>query len=130
MAAPDLEPFGEPNLLLGSSLLSNANHTAKFTPNGLLDTGPFGGSGDGDEGGDASSTQSPPWAARADDIGSTDDDELSTFMSNGLLDGPTQMTSMVISSDHLRGRFEAHLRFRVPRSNLFDAPKCAREPLF
>jgi len=98
MATLDPEPFGNPTLLLGSSLLSDANDT--FTSNGLLDTGLFGGSGDGGGGENAPSARSPPWATHPDGIGSPDDDELSTFATNGLLDGPTQMTSTVVSSDH------------------------------
>jgi len=124
MAALDSEPFGEPTLLL------NTNDTMTFTSDGLLGTGMSDGSGDSGAGENAPSMQSPPWAARPDDIGSADDDESSTFMSDGILDGPTQVTSTIISSDHLCGLFEAHLRFRAPRSNLFGAPKCAREPLF
>ena len=99
MATLDPEPFGSPTLLLGSSLLLDANDT--FTPNGLLDTGLFGGSGDGGEGENAHSTQSPPWTAHPDGIRSPHDDEPSIFATNGLLDGPTQMTSTVIFSDHV-----------------------------
>ena len=129
MATLEPEPFGQPTLLLGSSLLSDANDTTTFTSNGLLDTGPFGGSGD-DGGESASSVQSSPWTAVPDGIGSTDGDVPSGFMSNGLLDGPTQMTSTVMSPDHLYGVLVAHLRFCVPRSEIFDAPKPPREPLF
>jgi len=107
MAALDSEPFGEPTLLLGSSLLSNTNDTTTFTSNGLLDTGLFGGSGDGGEGENASSVQSLPWTTRPGSIGSSDDDESSTFMSNGLLDDTTPVTSTIISSNHLRGLFES-----------------------
>jgi len=100
MATLDLEPFGEPTLLLGPSLLSDANDTTTFTSNGLLDARLFDGGGDGGEGESASSAQSPSWAPRTDGIGSADDDESSTFVLNGLLDGPTQVTSTVIYSDH------------------------------
>lgn len=106
MATLDPEPFGKPTLLLGSSLLSDANET--FTSNGLLDTGLFGGSGDSGEGENTPFAQSPSWTAQPDRIGSSNDDELSTFATNGLLDGPTQMTSTVVFSDHFYGVFGAH----------------------
>ena len=130
MATLDPEPFGKPTLLLGSSLLSEMNDTTAFTSNGLLDTGLFDGGGTGGEGENASSAQSSSWAPRADGIGSADDDEPSAFMSNGLLDGPTQTTSTVIYSDDLRGAFIAHLQFCALRSDVFDALECARESLF
>jgi hypothetical protein len=101
MATLGPEPFGEPTLLLGSSLLSDTDNTTAFTSNGLLDAGLLGGSGDVGERDGASSAQSPSWTARLDGVGSAGDDELSTFTTNGLLDGPTPMTSTVISSDHL-----------------------------
>lgn len=98
MAALDPEPFGEPTLLLsGSSLLSGMDDATTFTSNGLLDTGLFGGSGDGDGGEDAFSAQSSSWAARPEGTGSSDEDELSAFTTNGLLDGPTPMTSTLLS---------------------------------
>ena len=103
MTTLDPEPFGEPTLLPRSPLLSDTNDTTTFIPNGLLDTGLFDGTGDGGEGGNASSAQSLPWASRTDGIGAIDDDGLSTFMSNGLLDAPTQTTSTAICSDHLHG---------------------------
>ena len=103
MTTLDPEPFGEPALLSGSSLLSDINDTTTFTPNGLLDAGLFDGTGGGSGGGNASSARSPSWASRTGEIGATDDGESSTFMSNGLLDAPTQTTSMVICSDHLHG---------------------------
>jgi len=130
MATLDPEPFGKPTLLLGSSLLSDADDTTTFTSNGLLDTGLFDGSGDGGEGENAPSTQGRAWATRTDEIGSIDDDESLAFMSNGLLDGPTQMTSTVISIDHLHGAFVAHLRFCILRSDVFDASERVGEPLF
>ena len=102
MTTLDPEPFGNPTLLLGASILSAANDT--FTSNGLLDTGLFGGSGDGGEGENASSS----WTAHPDGIGSPSDDGLSTFATNGLLDDPTQMTSTIILSDHLYGISGAH----------------------
>ena len=126
----DPEPFGEPTLLLGSSLLSDKNDATTFTSNGLLDTGLFDESGDGGERESASSARSPSWAPRTDGIGSADGDEPSTFVLNGLLDGPTQATSTVIYSYHLFGAFLAHLRFHAPRSDIFDAPECVRKPLF
>jgi hypothetical protein len=95
MAAPDLEPFGKPTLLLGSSLLSDTNDATAFTSNGLLDVGTFGGSGDSGEGEDAFSAKSPTWAARSDGVGFADDDESPAFTSNGLLDDQTPMTSTV-----------------------------------
>lgn len=130
MATLDSEPFGEPTLLLGSSLLSDKNGATTFTSNGLLDTGLFDGSGDGGEGESASSAQSPSWAPRTDRIGSADGDEPSTFVLNGLLDGPTQATSTVVYSYHLFGAFLAQLRFYALRSDIFDAPERFREPLF
>lgn len=130
MATLDPEPFGEPTLLLGSSLLSDKNDTTTFTSNGLLDTGLLDGSGDGGEGESASFAQSPSWAPRTDGIGSADGDEPSTFVLNGLLDGPTQATSTVIYSYHLFGAFLAHLRFYARRSDIFDAPERVRKPLF
>ena len=130
MATLDPEPFGKPTLLLGSSLLSDANDATTFTSNGLLDTGMFNGSEDGGEGENASSAHNPSWGPRADGIGSADNDEPSTFTLNGLLDGPTQMTSTVIYSDYPLGTFIAHLRFFASRSDIFDAPECVREPLF
>lgn len=123
MTTLDPEPFGNPTLLLGSSLLSDTNEM--FTPNGLLDTGPFGGSGDDSEGGNASSEQSPSWAAHMDGVGSPADDGLSAFTTNGLLDDPTQMTSTVVSSDRVNRVSTAHLRFCVPRSDVFDTSKRA-----
>lgn len=116
MATLDPEPFGNPTLLLGSSLLSDADDT--FTPNGLLDTGLFCGSGDGGEGESASSAQSPSWIAHPDEIGSLSDDESPTFATNGLLDGPTDMTSTVIFSDHLHGGFGAHAHLGQESSTL------------
>lgn len=95
MATLDPEPFGKPDLLLGSSLLLDTNDTATFTSNGLLGPEPFGGNGGGGE--NATSAQNPPWGDRLDEIGSASDDELSTFTTNGLLDGPTQVTGTVIS---------------------------------
>ena len=107
MATLDPEPFGNPTLLMGSSMLSDANGT--FTSNGLLDTGLFGGSGDGGEGEDASPAQSPHWTVYPDGIGSTNDDELTMFATNGLLDGPTQMTSTIIFSDHFYDLFGTYI---------------------
>lgn len=95
MTTLDSEPFGKPNLLLETSPLSDTNDATTFTSNGLLDSGIFGGSGHGAEEEDASSAQNPSRAARSDGVGSVDDDEPSAFMSNGLLDGPTQTTSAV-----------------------------------
>lgn len=103
MTTVDPEPFGEPSLLSASSLLSDVDNTTTFTPNGLLDTGLFDGTGDSSEGGNASSAQSLSWVSRTSEVGVTDDDGSSTFMSNGLLDAPTQTTSTVICSDHLYG---------------------------
>ena len=116
MATLDPEPFGNPTLLLGSSLLLDASDT--FNSNGLLDTGLFGGSGDGGEGENAPFTQSPPWSAHPDGIGSPNDDELSTFATNGLLDGPTQMTSTVIFPDHFYGVLGAHIHLGQTSSTL------------
>jgi hypothetical protein len=99
MATLDPEPFGNPTLLLGSPLLPDTNDTTTFTSNGLLDTGLLDGNRDGGEGEmNASSAQSPSWAPCTDGIGSADDDEPPTFVLSGLLDGPTQMTSTVITS--------------------------------
>jgi hypothetical protein len=127
MATLDPKPFGEPALLLGSSLLSTPNNTATFTPNGLLDAGPFSGNGGVGEGENASSAQSPPWGVRPDEIGPADDDEPSAFTTNGLLDGPTQMTSTIISFGHLCGVSGTH---REPRSDVFNVLGPPREPLF
>ena len=96
----------------------------------MLDTGLFGGSGDGGEGEDTSSAQSPSLAVRPYEIGLADDEESFTFTTNGLLDGPTQMTSTCICSDNLYNVFVAHLRLHVLRSDVFDASKRAWEPLF
>ena len=116
MATLDPEPFGNPTLLLGPSLLSDTNDT--FTSNGLLDTGPFGGTCDGGEGENASSAQSPPWTAHLDRIGSPDDNELSIFATNGLLDGPTQMSSTVIFPDRFYDVFGAHVHLGQASSTL------------
>ena len=96
MTTLDPAPFGKPTLLLESNLLSDTNDTPTLIPSGLLDTASVF-SGSGDDGGreDAFSVQSPPCAARLDVAGFTGDDEPSEFVSNGLLDGPTQMRSMV-----------------------------------
>ena len=74
MASLDPEPFGKPTLLLGSSLLSDANDTTMFTSNGLLDTGLLGGSDDGGDGENASSARSPSWASRTEGIESAGED--------------------------------------------------------
>jgi hypothetical protein len=95
MTTLDPEPFGKPTLLLGSNLLSDADSATAFVSTGLLDYGAFGGSGDGGGGEDAFSAQSPPRAARSDVAGFANDDEPSEFMSNGLLDDPTQTRSTV-----------------------------------
>ena len=123
MATLDPEPFGEPTLLLGgSSLLSGTNDATTFTSNGLLDTGLFGGNGNGGEGENASPAQSPPWTARPDEAVFADVDGSSAFTTNGLLDGPTQNTSTTISSDHLCGVSATYL---LSRSDIFDIPKRA-----
>ena len=95
MATVDSEPFGKPTLLLGSSFSSDTNDTNTFTSNGLLDMGIFCGSGSGGDREDASSAQNAFATTLPDDTGPVDEDELSVFTSNGLLDGPAQMTSMV-----------------------------------
>lgn len=93
MTTLDPEPFGKPTLLLESNPLLDTNDT--FISSGLLDIGVFSGSGNDGEGEGALSTQSPPCAARSDAAGSSSDDELFEFTSNGLLDGSTRMGSTV-----------------------------------
>ena len=94
MTTLDTEPFGKPTLLLGSTSLSDVTGTAAFVSTGLLDS-VFEGSGNDGEGEDAFSAQNPPCVAHLDVAGSPSEDQPSEFMSNGLLDGPTQTTSMV-----------------------------------
>ena len=130
MTTLDPEPFGKPSLLLGPSLLSDTNDTTTFTSNGLLDTGLLGRSSDGGEEGNAPSARSPSLAVSLDGIGFANDEESFAFTTNGLLDGPTQMTSTCICSDNLYTVFVAHLRVHVIRSDVFDTSKCSWEPLF
>lgn len=94
MTTLDPEPFGKPTLLLESNLLLDTNNT-KFISSGLLDTGVFSASGDGDEGEGAFSAPSPPCATLLDAAGLASDGESSEFTSNGLLDGTAQMRSTV-----------------------------------
>lgn len=95
MTTLDPEPFGKPTLLLGSNSILDATETTAFVSTGLLDA-VFDGNGDGGEGEDAFSAQSPPCATLSDVDGFSSDNQQSEFMSNGLLDSSTQTTSTVI----------------------------------